>query len=287
MPARVSCSRNQPPGPGVGLRRPEAGRFVWNKALIQGISLWRRACAEGILAPVESLFSSCFHPLTAKWFSETFGSPTDIQVKAWERIAGGDHLLVSAPTGSGKTLAAFLWPLDRLVSGAWEGSGTRVLYVSPLKALNTDIRENLLTPLKGISAAFRGSGTDHRQVSVSLRSGDTGQPERRRLLVHPPDILITTPESLNILLSTLNGKALLGNLRLVILDEIIVALYFELISLNEIVQLVQGRAPHVEVVLTGRYAPPELIEVADLVTEMKNIKHYYQAGVAAREGIES
>jgi len=169
---------------------------------------------------VEEGFSPSFHPITVRWFAETFGRPTEVQTRTWERIATGTHLLVSAPTGSGKTLAAFLWPLDRLISGAWEGTGTRVLYVSPLKALNTDIRENLLLPLKGISEAFREAGAAYRQVTVAVRSGDTGQPERRRLLSHPPDILITTPESLNILLSTLKGQALLGGLRLVILDEI-------------------------------------------------------------------
>ncbi|MCP4201783.1 MAG: DEAD/DEAH box helicase, partial [bacterium] len=99
-----------------------------------------------------------FHPLIRRWFTEAVGEPTDVQAQAWPKIAAGEHVLISAPTGSGKTLTAFLWALDRLFTGRWESGRVRVLYVSPLKALNTDIRRNLSRPLEELSARFREAG---------------------------------------------------------------------------------------------------------------------------------
>jgi ATP-dependent helicase Lhr and Lhr-like helicase len=161
-----------------------------------------------------------FDPLTAEWFSRRFGAATDIQVQAWQAIAHGEHLLMAAPTGSGKTLAAFLWALDRLIAGAWPLGATRVLYVSPLKALNNDIRRNLLVPLQELKALFERRSRDFPEIQVRTRSGDTAPAERRRLLRRPPEILITTPESLNLMLSSAGGLSTLGSLRTVILDEI-------------------------------------------------------------------
>ncbi len=131
-----------------------------------------------------------FTPQVREWFARTFAAPTPAQVQAWPAIASGRHALVSAPTGSGKTLAAFLWALDRFVAEpSPPGPGERVLrlvYVSPLKALGYDIERNLRAPLRGIGA----------DVRVAVRTGDTPQRERREMLRTPPDVLITTPESL-------------------------------------------------------------------------------------------
>ncbi len=161
-----------------------------------------------------------FHPLISSWFRSRMGTPTEIQALAWPAIARGENVLVTAPTGSGKTLTAFLWALQQLVTGAWPAGRTSVLYVSPLKALNTDIRRNLLQPLGELREVFESAGTAFPPIQVETRSGDTPQSERRRMLRHPPEILITTPESLNLLLSAASGRNLLTNLATVILDEI-------------------------------------------------------------------
>jgi len=161
-----------------------------------------------------------FHPLVAGWFRERVGRPTGAQEKAWPVIARGDHVLVTAPTGSGKTLAAFLWALDSLITGRWEGGRTRVLYVSPLKALNNDIQRNLLGPLAGLEDAFRRAGQPFPGIRVETRSGDTPASVRQRMLRRPPEILITTPESLNLMLSSKSGRSVLDALATVILDEI-------------------------------------------------------------------
>ncbi|MBU3916992.1 DEAD/DEAH box helicase, partial [bacterium] len=163
---------------------------------------------------------SNFHPLIKKWFSERVGQPTDVQAQSWPKIAGGEHVLITAPTGSGKTLTAFLWAINQLVSGKWETGQTRVLYISPLKALNNDIRRNLTTPLEEIRQVFEVSGEPFPGINVMTRSGDTKQSDRRRMLRYPPEILITTPESLNLLLSSASGRTLLTSISTVILDEI-------------------------------------------------------------------
>src|ERR687885_2837839 len=131
-----------------------------------------------------------FSPETRAWFENAFGEPTPAQRLGWPAIASGDHTLIQAPTGSGKTLAAFLYGIDRL-SGT-SGDGIRLLYVSPLKALNYDIERNLRGPLAGLESELR----------VAVRTGDTPQKERRELLKEPPDILITTPESLFLLMTS-------------------------------------------------------------------------------------
>ncbi|MDA8016768.1 MAG: DEAD/DEAH box helicase [Thermoanaerobaculia bacterium] len=165
-----------------------------------------------------------FHPLVRDWFLHQVGKPTHIQRLAWPEIAAGEHVLISAPTGSGKTLTAFLWALDRLMTGAWEAGKTRVLYVSPLRALNADIRRNLEGPLQALRSRFdqasEPGGNEPPPIRVLTRSGDTPQSERRKMLRHPPEILVTTPESLNILLTSASGRGLLDGLEAVILDEI-------------------------------------------------------------------
>lgn len=161
-----------------------------------------------------------FDPLVRAWFLSRFPAPTPVQVRAWREITAGRHVLVSAPTGSGKTLTAFLWALDRLLREDWRSGGVRVLYVSPLRALNNDVRRNLLEPLEELSERFRAAGLGVPAIEVRTRSGDTPPEERRRTLRRPPEILITTPESLNILLTSESGRGLLTDLETVIVDEI-------------------------------------------------------------------
>ncbi len=161
-----------------------------------------------------------FHSIISEWFSETYGSPTDIQKKAWPLIASGKHLLITAPTGSGKTLAAFLWAIHQLLSNKWPSGRTRVAYISPLKALNNDVRRNLITPLEQLKSRFKAKGESFPDIRVLTRSGDTPANERRRMLRTPPEILITTPESLNILVSSKGSRPMLEGLSVVILDEV-------------------------------------------------------------------
>ena len=154
------------------------------------------------------------------WFETTFGTPTPAQSLAWPKIASGGHTLLCAPTGSGKTLAAFLWSIDRLATDPVpEQPGTRVLYVSPLRALAVDIDKNLRAPLKGISLAGDRLGTPVRQPTVGVRTGDTSPGDRRTLRRHPPDILITTPESLYLMLTSA-ARETLATVDTVIIDEI-------------------------------------------------------------------
>jgi ATP-dependent Lhr-like helicase len=161
-----------------------------------------------------------FHPLIVKWFREYVGTPTDIQKRAWPEISSGNHVFITAPTGSGKTLTAFLWAINQLVTGKWERGTTRVLYVSPLKALNNDIRRNLIQPLDELKNLFLSDNKRFPSISVMTRSGDTGESERRQMVRNPPEIMITTPESLNIILSSKSGIRMLTGIKSVILDEI-------------------------------------------------------------------
>ena len=156
-----------------------------------------------------------FHPSIKGWFEQRFDSPTPVQANAWPKIAAGGHVLATAPTGSGKTLTAFLWSLNQFAAGVWRPGATRVLYVSPLKALNNDIQRNLLIPLEELR-----ENADFPEISVRTRSGDTPGGERQRMLRHPPDILITTPESLMLLLTTVRGRQALATVETLILDEI-------------------------------------------------------------------
>src|SRR5438874_3168125 len=148
-----------------------------------------------------------FSPATRTWFEGTFDGPTPAQTLGWPAIASGGHTLIQAPTGSGKTLAAFLYGIDRL--NATPGQGLRLLYVSPLKALNYDIERNLRGPLAGLRSKLR----------VGVRTGDTPPKERTAMLREPPDILITTPESLFLLLTS-RARETLHGVETLILDEV-------------------------------------------------------------------
>jgi ATP-dependent Lhr-like helicase len=173
-----------------------------------------------------------FAPATQAWFGESFDGPTPAQEGAWRGVEGDEHVLVVAPTGSGKTLAAFLSAIDRLMhadvgTGAAaaraadddEAPGTRVLYISPLKALAVDVERNLRSPLVGITQAAARRGDSFRDVTVGVRSGDTSQRDRRALVTRPPDILITTPESLFLMLTSA-ARETLRSVDTVIIDEI-------------------------------------------------------------------
>ncbi|MFN8104367.1 MAG: DEAD/DEAH box helicase [Acidimicrobiia bacterium] len=160
-----------------------------------------------------------FLPAVSAWFRNVLGTPTPPQALAWPVLTSGEHCLVVAPTGSGKTLTAFLWALDRIWREAAAGrtfAATDVLYVSPLKALNEDVRRNLRVPLEGI----RELEPDLFEIGVGVRSGDTTGAERQRMLRRPPTILITTPESLYLLLTTAQGRRSLSGVRTVVVDEV-------------------------------------------------------------------
>ncbi len=161
------------------------------------------------------MLPGAFAPHVERWFESALGEPTDAQAQAWPAISRGEHVLLSAPTGSGKTLAAFLWALDRLGAapppdGPRAKRGTRVLYVSPLKALAYDIERNLRVPIRGIGA---------EQITVAIRTGDTPQRERAAMVRTPPDILVTTPESLYLILTS-QARSMLSGVDTVIVDEI-------------------------------------------------------------------
>jgi ATP-dependent Lhr-like helicase len=163
-----------------------------------------------------------FSVVTRDWFAGTFAAPTPAQAEAWSAIADGHNTLVIAPTGSGKTLAAFLWAIDALAAGAprsERSTATRVLYVSPLKALAVDVERNLRTPLAGMARVAAQRGLPAPEITVGLRSGDTSPARRRQLISNPPDVLITTPESLFLMLTSAARQTLAG-VQTVIVDEV-------------------------------------------------------------------
>jgi ATP-dependent helicase Lhr and Lhr-like helicase len=162
-----------------------------------------------------------FHPVTAAWFRAVFEQPTAPQRLGWPPIARGENTLILAPTGTGKTLTAFLWCLDRLMlhRKATDTEGCRVIYLSPLKALAVDVERNLRSPLAGIANMARHAGVDFHQPDISIRTGDTSQKERSYFRRHPAEILITTPESLYLLLTS-DASAGLRQVDTVIIDEI-------------------------------------------------------------------
>ena len=167
---------------------------------------------------------SYFHPAVANWFGRTFPTPTPAQAAAWPAIAAQRHVLIAAPTGSGKTLAAFLAVIDELVKSGLAANGlpdeTSIVYVSPLKALSNDIHRNLEAPLAGIREELAALGLPQIEIRTFVRTGDTPQAERARMRRQPPHIVVTTPESLYILLGSQSGRDMLASTRTVIVDEI-------------------------------------------------------------------
>src|SRR5687768_12506869 len=164
-----------------------------------------------------------FHPAVSQWFAQTLGPPTAAQRQGWTSIAEGRHTLIAAPTGSGKTLAAFLIAIDELFrEGLQTGlvDEVRVLYVSPLKALSTDIHKNLEEPRRGIAAVACAHGLVPPQITTAVRTGDTTAAARAAMLKTPPHILVTTPESLYLLLTSERSRRMLRTVRTVIVDEI-------------------------------------------------------------------
>jgi ATP-dependent Lhr-like helicase len=169
--------------------------------------------------PPENLF----HPAVAAWFDKSFAAPTAAQARAWPAIKSGNNVLIAAPTGSGKTLSAFLAAIDSLVRQGLKGElrdETQILYVSPLKALSNDIQRNLQAPLAGITEELRAQGLPDVEIRTWVRTGDTPQSERVAMRRRPPHIVVTTPESLYILLGSESGRAMLKTTRTVIVDEI-------------------------------------------------------------------
>src|ERR1700745_3603785 len=166
---------------------------------------------------------SLFHPAVAAWFERSFAAPTAAQAQAWPSFQAGRHVLIAAPTGSGKTLAAFLAAIDGLVRQGLDGGlkdETQIVYVSPLKALSNDIQRNLVAPLAGIREALKRQGLPDVEIRTWVRTGDTPPGERERMRRFPPHIVVTTPESLYILLGSESGRKMLATTRTVIVDEI-------------------------------------------------------------------
>src|SRR5262252_6406972 len=165
-----------------------------------------------------------FHPAVSGWFDRTFDAPTPAQREAWPAIVAQHHVLIAAPTGSGKTLAAFLAVIDELVRAGVAANGladeTLVVYVSPLKALSNDIHRNLEAPLAGIRDELERAGLPGIEIRTFVRTGDTPQHERVAMRRRPPHIIVTTPESLYILMGSQSGRELLKTTRTVIVDEI-------------------------------------------------------------------
>ncbi len=164
-----------------------------------------------------------FLPAVQTWFRRALGEPTDVQIRAWPVIAGGGDALIAAPTGSGKTLAAFMAAIDALVRRALDGGlpdETVVLYVSPLRALSNDIQRNLQAPLEGIAGELAKSGLPDPDIRAWVRTGDTSSGDRQRMRKRPPHIVVTTPESLYVLLTSESGRQMLRTVRTVIVDEI-------------------------------------------------------------------
>ncbi len=182
-----------------------------------------RALARPNLARAAPDFRDLFHPAVSAWFGDAFPAPTPAQAEAWRAIKAGRHTLIAAPTGSGKTLAAFLAAIDDLIRQGLDAGladETLVVYVSPLKALSNDIHRNLEAPLAGIRERLRASGLADVDIRTWVRTGDTPAAERERMRRRPPHILVTTPESLYVLLGSESGRKMLASARTAIVDEI-------------------------------------------------------------------
>ncbi|HSD87698.1 MAG TPA: DEAD/DEAH box helicase [Kofleriaceae bacterium] len=228
-----------------------------------------------------------FHPLIGGWFRDRFGAPTAPQREGWPRIAAGEDVLIAAPTGSGKTLAAFLACLDALVRRGLTGplpDHTSILYISPLKALSNDVHRNLEAPLAELAARAALRGEAFPEIRVGVRTGDTPVGERAKMAKKPPHILVTTPESLFILLTTQSGRAALGQLDTVILDEIHAVagdkrgahLALSLERLDRLVTQTVGRTP-VRVGLSATQRPIERIARL-LVGTKRELPHIVDGG---------
>ena len=166
---------------------------------------------------------SAFHPIVREWFADVIGVPSLPQERGWPVIASGAHTLILAPTGTGKTLAAFLWALNTLIVEGMRAplaNGVHLVYVSPLKALNNDVQRNLEGPLAELKSRFEAAGVAFPEIRVAVRTGDTPASQRAKMLRRSPHILITTPESLHIMLTTLRGRGMFASARTVIIDEI-------------------------------------------------------------------
>jgi ATP-dependent helicase Lhr and Lhr-like helicase len=208
--------------------------------------------------------SGRFSAITREWFASTFAAPTTAQADAWAAIADGKNTLVIAPTGSGKTLAAFLWAIDSLAGTPERRAGTRVLYVSPLKALAVDVERNLRTPLAGLTRIAERRGLPPPDISVGVRSGDTPPTRRRQLIAQPPDVLITTPESLFLMLTSAARETLAG-VQTVIVDEIHAIaggkrgahLALSLERLDDLRQSLSQSRPAQRIGLSATVRPPE------------------------------
>src|SRR5687768_17422495 len=172
---------------------------------------------------MSTLLPPDFHPVLREWWASRFAEPTAAQLEGWRAIRQGHHTLIAAPTGSGKTLAAFLTALDQLFREGLEKGlpdEVRVIYVSPLKALSADIHKNLAEPRREIRAIAQAMGYPEVRLTAAVRSGDTPQTERAAMLRTPPHIMVTTPESLYLLLTSSRSRAMLATVRTVIVDEI-------------------------------------------------------------------
>ncbi len=183
-----------------------------------GASAGRRRGSKQAADPLRA-----FHPVVARWFRETLGEPSEPQRRGWPAIAGGSHSLILAPTGTGKTLAAFLWELNALITEGLTAplaNAVHLLYISPLKALNNDVQRNLERPLAELRHRFEQAEETFPEIRVAVRTGDTPPSARARMLRKTPHILITTPESLHIMLTSIRGRGMFSALRAVIVDEI-------------------------------------------------------------------
>ena len=222
-----------------------------------------------------------FHPAVARWFAQTFSAPTQPQIEAWPEIKKQRHTLIAAPTGSGKTLAAFLSAIDDLVRLGVEGKlddSTHVIYVSPLKALSNDVQRNLQVPLEGIQAELKALGLPEANIRTLVRTGDTPAAERTAMIKRPPHIVVTTPESLYILLTSEGGRRMLETARTLIVDEIHAVVGDKrgshlALSIERLEQLVRqhsnGNAPLVRIGLSATQRPIE--EVARFLVGTENL----------------
>src|SRR5271156_795477 len=230
------------------------------------------------------------HPLVAEWFVQRFATPTEPQEQGWPHILAGRTTLISAPTGSGKTLAAFLACIDRLVRKAVAGDladRTEVLYVSPLKALGNDIQKNREVPLGEILAMAGERGLLMPEIRTAVRTGDTLMPERRAMLKRPPHILVTTPESLYILLTADKSRAILRDVETLIVDEIHAVADDKrgshlVLSLERLDAL--AHRPPVRIGLSATQKPIE--EIADFLTGCRGTEKQTSAAEAALDGAE-